>query len=89
MKEDMAIFLRWAQTAHPLLVQFIIQQVLSQEQAASLADLARAEVARLEAKVARLRAEDAWLTIAEIEGALAGDETGRGGHNRVEEERRL
>ena len=77
MKEDMAIFLHWSQTAHPLLVQFIIRQVLSQEQAAALADLARAEVARLEAKVARLRAEDAWLTIAEIEGALAGVETAR------------
>ena len=83
MKEDMAIFLRWAQTAHPLLVQFIIQQVLSQEQASVLEELARVELARMEAEMARLRAEDAWLTIEEIEGALAGGETGRGGHNRV------
>ena len=89
MKEDMAIFLRWAQTAHPLLVRFIIRHVMSQEQASVLAELARVELARMEAEMARLRAEDAWLTIEEIEGALAGGETGWGGHNRVEEERKL
>lgn len=89
MKEDMAIFLQLAQTAHPLLVRFIIRHVLSQEQASVLAELARVELARMEAEMARLRAEDAWMTIEEIEGALAGGETGRGGNNRVEEERRL
>lgn len=81
MKEDIAIFLKWSQTAHPLLVQFIIRHVMSPEQAAVLAELARVELARMEAEVARLRAEDAWLTLAEIESALAGGETGRGGHN--------
>lgn len=83
MKEDMAIFLQWAQTAHPLLVRFIIRHVMSQEQANALTAVARVELARLEAEVARLEAEDAWLTIAEIEGAKAGVETGPGGHNRT------
>lgn len=78
MKEDMAIFLQWAQTAHPLLVRFIIRHVMSQEQASALTAVARVELARLEAEVARLEAEDAWLTIAEIEGAMAGVETGLG-----------
>ena len=77
MKEDMAIFLQWSRTAHPLLVQFIIRHVLSQEQANALTEAARVELERLEVEVARLEAEDAWLTIEEIEGALAGVETGR------------
>ena len=49
MKEDMAIFLQWAQTAHPLLVRFIIRHVMSQEQASVLAELARVELARMDA----------------------------------------
>jgi len=97
MKEDMAIFLKWADTADEWLVSYIIQYALTKDQAEMVAEMASAEVAFWEAEIARLKAEIAWLEAEaaclnaktkearraweESQGALAGDETGRGGHN--------